>query len=951
MKFTRIISIFGGFLMWNSAVSQSVFDCQPQLSVVTQNQIYVPNPFFYQRCITFDQNTNYVYDQTSQYPYADIHLRAGKSITIEPGFRAGQFANIPNQGTGSFLADIDPEPVSPFDVAVMNYPNTENILKNARFELGVELPATIQNAINNFLLDQAGAKINPYLSWEIEVTADFYRVANPSDIHTIHGFHYVPYESEELPLPPVGTPTGGPTGAGFLDLLGGWTEQPNDYPFRIRFAPPATGDWVGQIHIKTPGQIISSTPFPFRVIPSTIQPPVTVGANKRYLERGGQSFMPLGNNLKWPRTTCPIDQELAAVMGYNGGSAPSWNNIEQYKAYTPPVRTYRKFREQIDALADGGANTFRMLMAPQSNEIEFEELGNYYRRQHIAYEMDQIVYKAEERDMLIDWNMQVHFPYTTGIFWIHYWDWAKDPNDPNEFGNCYQSLPNVDKPIDFFEQAEARKYYKERLRYILARWGYSNNILAFELFSEIDQIGAEYAYNPVSQELEIVYCEYSASGENNGASGCSPNDPKYQINQQTIQDWQTDMINYMHNILGHDKHLYQVSYAGKPGDFDHSYVIPDVDFIDRNVYDATIYHNENNTVSFDFPRLQVKSMSINSGQTNYFDFYGRKPAWYSETGPSSVESKGCDKQIEMVRNQWKMLFSGVSGALDWESDIHQFNNYGVFGKMNTFLTGVNLDQDKWHPGNTSLVLNTSTWNYSSGWNTDMVRNDKRGDLMYLRKGNADEAIGMITNTTYNYYNHGQQPTISCFENEPCSFSWASTPIADANMNQQLISSQDKKGMLRLRGMDATKYRIDYYWSHNPTSIIHTSYGWGPMIQLEYDMEGNNNEYIMLFKASRVWEKSVDRVVEEEREEVQLIHQNLFVYPNPSDGEFRVELNEEVFSENLSVTVTDMLGRIVYKEENIPSNTFDVRITGKDPGVYVVIVMRDEQKWVNKVILE
>jgi hypothetical protein len=41
-------------------------------------------------------------------------------------------------------------------------------------------------------------------------------------------------------------------------------------------------------------------------------------------------------------------------------------------------------------------------------------------------------------------------------------------------------------PTEFFTSKKAQLRYKDKLRYIIARWGYSTHIAAWELFNEID---------------------------------------------------------------------------------------------------------------------------------------------------------------------------------------------------------------------------------------------------------------------------------------------------------------------------------------------------------------------------------------------------------------------------------------------------------------------------------
>jgi len=60
--------------------------------------------------------------------------------------------------------------------------------------------------------------------------------------------------------------------------------------------------------------------------------------------------------------------------------------------------------------------------------------------------------------------------------WGEGW-WKSNPYNKANGGPCAE-------PWDFFTNDEAKRYYKDRLRYIIARWGYSPNILAFELWNE-----------------------------------------------------------------------------------------------------------------------------------------------------------------------------------------------------------------------------------------------------------------------------------------------------------------------------------------------------------------------------------------------------------------------------------------------------------------------------------
>ena len=57
--------------------------------------------------------------------------------------------------------------------------------------------------------------------------------------------------------------------------------------------------------------------------------------------------------------------------------------------------------------------------------------------------------------------------------------WKKNPYNKLNGGPCQ-------KPWDFLTNEEAKKHYKNRLRYMVSRWGYSPHIMAFELWNELD---------------------------------------------------------------------------------------------------------------------------------------------------------------------------------------------------------------------------------------------------------------------------------------------------------------------------------------------------------------------------------------------------------------------------------------------------------------------------------
>jgi hypothetical protein len=60
-----------------------------------------------------------------------------------------------------------------------------------------------------------------------------------------------------------------------------------------------------------------------------------------------------------------------------------------------------------------------------------------------------------------------------------YGNWVRSPYNLEHGGPCKT-------PPDFFTNPEAKRLFKQRLSYLVARWGYSTSVLAWELWNEVD---------------------------------------------------------------------------------------------------------------------------------------------------------------------------------------------------------------------------------------------------------------------------------------------------------------------------------------------------------------------------------------------------------------------------------------------------------------------------------
>ena len=93
-----------------------------------------------------------------------------------------------------------------------------------------------------------------------------------------------------------------------------------------------------------------------------------------------------------------------------------------------------------------------------------------------SWKFDQIIEIAGRKGVYIQMVFNFHGMFIPGD------EWENNPYNRKLGGSCK-------KPQEFFTNQQAKELFKRKLRYFVARWGYSSNILAWELFNEVDLIG------------------------------------------------------------------------------------------------------------------------------------------------------------------------------------------------------------------------------------------------------------------------------------------------------------------------------------------------------------------------------------------------------------------------------------------------------------------------------
>ncbi len=220
--------------------------------------------------------------------------------------------------------------------------------------------------------------------------------------------------------------------------------------WRLRFTPAETGPYTVAVTVRTNGPMTALTASTnFVVAAASGRTPVgvvQVAASRRYFETSAGDPLPLvGHCVCWY---------------HNGGTF-------DYDTW-------------FGAMQPAGENYTRLWMWPTAFGLE-EEPGTLTRyRLDRAWQLDYVLQLAEQRGIYVMLCLDFH-----GMLQIQPDYWGGDNYWPTNPYNTAQGGPCA-TPDDFFTSAAAMTIYQKRLRYLVARYGASEHLLAWELFNEID---------------------------------------------------------------------------------------------------------------------------------------------------------------------------------------------------------------------------------------------------------------------------------------------------------------------------------------------------------------------------------------------------------------------------------------------------------------------------------
>jgi hypothetical protein len=167
--------------------------------------------------------------------------------------------------------------------------------------------------------------------------------------------------------------------------------------------------------------------------------------SRRFITSNGRRFFPVGENMAW---SSPAANALN-IFPKMGAAHENWSRVWMTHFYEGSGLGLNLDWPKVN-------NTFGQLSLPN------------------AQHWDAIVAAADQAGIHFQMTLQHHGQYSSTV----------DPNWPQ---NPYNTANGgfLSSATNFFTDATAKSLTKRKLRYAIARWGYSPAIMAWELFNEV----------------------------------------------------------------------------------------------------------------------------------------------------------------------------------------------------------------------------------------------------------------------------------------------------------------------------------------------------------------------------------------------------------------------------------------------------------------------------------
>lgn len=394
--------------------------------------------------------------------------------------------------------------------------------------------------------------------------------------------------------------------------------NPGPEQWKIRFAPSIPGSYSFDIGINEGGSVSTFTGMgTFECTEGTSRGFVRVDSDDPlcFEYDDGTARNNIGHNVCW------VSKELAGCQTYYNNMALAGENWT---------------RIWMCPWGDDGWLAIEYSSGHWSNN--FSGVGTYSLE--TCQRLDSVVETAEESGIGIQLVLQYHglFSTTTNSNWS---DNPYNSTRPEDGGF-------LDAPEDFFSNAEAIRLTKNKYRYIIARWGYSPAIFAWELWNEV-----QYTDGWSKTRSDVV-------------------------------NWHREMAEYISAV---DAHEHLITTSSHSSGFEDIWAIEEIDVVQVHHYGTPVIGSFKTT-----PREMG-------------DQYN-KPVMLGEFGAGNIDGNNSETNVDILAEPYKsqmleglVLHNGMWSAAHakssshlwwWDWYIEPYNQYPVFASLSAYMDGEDL---------------------------------------------------------------------------------------------------------------------------------------------------------------------------------------------------------------------------------------------------------------------
>jgi hypothetical protein len=378
--------------------------------------------------------------------------------------------------------------------------------------------------------------------------------------------------------------------------------------WRVRFAPTEVGEWKFWVTVKDKSGESQSRVQTFRCELSQDSGFVRVSQkNPLYFEfDNGKPYFAVGENVCWSgsKGTYDYDKWFAQLAANGGNYARLWIG---------PFDSFTLERKQREAQDEAGLGRY--------------DLAN-------AWRLDYVLQLAAQKGVYLMFCAE---SFNSLRIRPEHAMWNENPYNAANGGA-------LQKPEEFFTNAEAKRLFKNRLRYLVARYGYNPHVLSWEFWNEVDII------------------------------------EKYE--SQNVEAWHQEMARFVRSIDPH-RHLLTTSFAGSAGDARVD-ALPELDYVQTHNYGS---------------RDVAETLS---------DFCLRKAAKFGKphyVGEFGVDAGGGGNAsdptgVHLHNGLWSPVFSlsaGTGMLWWWDNYVEPKNLYHHFAPVARFVKDVRWNEHQWKP--------------------------------------------------------------------------------------------------------------------------------------------------------------------------------------------------------------------------------------------------------------